>query len=98
MAPKYYQFNMLIDIEMKSTVYVYFHGSAQQRNQRNIYLVFNEYIQFDATTCISIALLYFPNCCKLTGHRGVTSLHELGLKTDDFNPIIDKWFHLLCIA
>lgn len=69
----------------------------QYNSEINEILVFNEYI--DATTCsISIALLYFPNCCKLTGHRGVTSLHELGLKTDDFNPIIDKWFHLLCIA
>lgn len=70
----------------------------QHNSEINEILVFNEYIQFDATTCISIALLYFPNCCKLTGHRGVTSLHELGLKTDDFNPITDKWFHLLYIA
>lgn len=70
----------------------------QHNSEINEILVFNEYI--DATTCsISItALLYFPNCCKLTGQRFVSSLHELGLKTDDFNPIIDKWFHLLCIA
>lgn len=43
-------------------------------------------------------LYYFTLRTKLTGQRFVSSLHELGLKTDDFNPIIDKWFHLLCIA
>lgn len=43
-------------------------------------------------------LHYFTLLTKLTGQRFVSSLHELGLKTDDFNPIIDKWFHLLCIA
>lgn len=33
----------------------------QHNSEINEILVFNEYIQFDATTCISIALLYFPN-------------------------------------
>lgn len=69
----------------------------QHNSEINEILVFNEYI--DATTySISIALLYFPNCYKLTGQRVVSSLYELDLKTDDINPIIVKWFHLLCIA
>lgn len=35
-------------------------------------------------------LHYFTFLTKLTGQRFVSSLHERGLKTDDFNPIIDK--------
>lgn len=69
----------------------------QYNSEINEILVFNEYI--DVIICsIFIVLFYFFNCCKLIGYWGVILLYEFGLKIDDFNFIIDKWFYLLYIV